>query len=218
MDIYKKREGRIPSTVKKAGSKAHVQELNLKALTFPVLRAGKACLDLIPSTLQLVDLDPTNAENRLKIFLHRVLNDYDYILIDCPPTMYFSTKSALIASDAYLIPVKPDHLSSFGFLLLEKVIGQFEYDYEKKLIQLGTVFTLVKGRETTLMSQTMEAMRSLPDRYFFDSVLTDSTHVAEAAKYNKTVFDYPKATSQANQMKGITEELFSRLEEVKKND
>lgn len=216
MDIYKKRQASIPSTLKKTSKKIEQPSVSINNLTFSIIDDNESVLDLIPSTLELVDLDSTNAENRLKIFLNTSTSKYDFVLIDCPPTMYFSTKSALIASDAYLIPVKPDHLSSFGFLLLEKAISQFEYDYEKKLIQLGTVFTLVKGRATTLMEETEAAMRSLTDRYFFTEKFTDSTYVGEASKYNKTVFQYNQASKQARQIENITNELLVRIKKETK--
>ncbi|SNQ62752.1 ParA family protein [Candidatus Methanoperedens nitratireducens] len=217
MAVYQKRNLTTPSTVRESGNKTEIPKLNLKNLKQTIYSKDGAVLDLIPSTLELVDLDPTNADNRLKIFLNEVRDKYHYLLIDCPPTMYFFTKSALIASDAYLIPVKPDHLSSFGFILLERVIKQFESDYEKKLIQLGTVFTLVEGKETNLMRDTMRNMRKLSDRYFFNQVFHHSTKVAEAAKYNKTLFEYPPAERYADEIKIITDDLIRKIKEVENN-
>ncbi len=218
MAVYQKRALPTPSTVKESGNKIEIPKLNLKNLKQTIYSKDDAVLDLIPSTLELVDLDPTNADNRLKKFINDIKDKYHYILIDCPPTMYFFTKSALIASDAYLIPVKPDHLSSFGFILLERVIKQFESDYEKKLIQLGTVFTLVEGKETNLMKDTMRNMRTLSGRYFFSQVFHHSTRVAEAAKYNKTLFEYPRARKYAAEIKAIADDLIKRITEVEKNE
>ena len=135
MDIYQKKMAR-PSTVKESDTSIEEPEVNIENLKRTIYSGPESTLDLIPSTLELVYLDHTDAENRLKRFINEIKENYHYILIDCPPTMSFFTKSALIASDAYLIPIKPDHLSSFGFLLLERVIKQLEYDYEIKLMQL----------------------------------------------------------------------------------
>ena len=209
--IYQRRSVANPSSVKKKSPKV-ISDLNLKNLVYRVYEYGKAHVDLIPSTIQLVDLDCTSAENRLKIFLNTIKSKYDYILIDCPPTMYFFTKSALIASDSYLIPVKPDHLSSFGFLLLEKVISQLESDTEKDLIQIGTIFTMVKT--TVLMRDTMRNMKQLPDKYFFENYLGDYTGIAEAAGENKLIFEYRRASEHIPALQNITAEFIQRINDI----
>lgn len=211
LSIYQKRNLINPSSIRRKGHKTNTN-LNLSNLTNRVYSYEDAFVDLIPSTIELVDLDFTNAENRLKIFLNTIKNKYDFILIDCPPTMYFFTKSALIASDSYLIPVKPDHLSSFGFLLLEKVISQLEADTEKNLIQIGTIFTLVKG--TNLMRDTMDNMKQLPKRYFFQNYLGDYTAIAEAAGENKLIFKYSKASQHIDALKNITNEFIQRITDI----
>ena len=211
LSIYQKRNLVNPSSVKRKGIKA-ASTLNLKNLTHRVYEYGEAHVDLIPSTIELVDLDYTNAENRLKIFLNTIKNKYNLILIDCPPTMYFFTKSALIASDSYLIPVKPDHLSSFGFLLLEKVISQLEADTEKNLIQIGTIFTMVK--RTNLMRDTMHNMKELEGRYFFENYLEDHTGIAEAAGENKLIFKYPRASEDVEALTNITDEFINRINDL----
>ena len=105
-------------------------------------------LDLIPSTLQLMELDTSKrgTENRLKRFISKIRRAYDIILIDCPPTLSIFTLSAYLASDAYIIPIKPDHLSSIGIPLLRRAIQEYEEDYNKKLDFLGIVFTMVDLR------------------------------------------------------------------------
>lgn len=211
LSIYQKRKIVNPSTVRKK-SKNEPAKLILKNLTFRVFENENAYVDLIPSTLELMDLDTTNAENRLKIFLNTIKDKYDFILIDCPPSMYFFTKSALIAADSYLIPVKPDHLSSFGFLLLEKAIKQLEEDTEKNLIQIGTVFTLFK--ETNLMNRTMANMKALRGRYFFDNYLKDLTGTGEAASVNKLIFEYPRAIDNVEALKNITDEFINRINDI----
>lgn len=208
LSIYKRRNIANPSSLKKKSSIA-TSNLKLKNLTCRVYEDGEAHVDLIPSTLELMDLETTNADNRLKHFLNKIKERYDLIFIDCPPTMYFFTKSALIAADSYLIPIKPDHLSSFGFVLLEKAISQLEDDFEMTLIQIGTVFTLVKT--TNLMRDTMRDMKQLPNRYFFENYLGDYTGIGEAARENKLIFEYSRAADQTQSLKNITDEFIQRI-------
>ena len=119
-------------------------------------RHSKGRLDLIPSTLELVEVQssPRQTEMRLKTFLKEKCGGYDYVLIDCPPTISIFTEAAILASDKYVVPIKPDPLSVLGLPLLERYISDYTVDAGKKLEQAGIIFTLVR-------KPTPAAMKSL---------------------------------------------------------
>lgn len=135
-------------------------------------------IDIISSNLQLIDIDADLAstgtgstENTIRInylkvrsilkqSLKYIYNDYDIVLMDCPPNFNIVTQNAIIASDFYLIPTKPDYLSISGidqlFGQVESLVGQYNYyaEYENKYegqlvydrinpLPLGIVFTMV---------------------------------------------------------------------------
>lgn len=91
--------------------------------------AIKDNLHIIPGSLGLykIEMKPgEGVENRLKKYLKLRENDYDYVIIDTPPTPSVWMSSALIASNYYLIPVKPDPLSITGIDLLDSIISEKE--------------------------------------------------------------------------------------------
>ena len=212
-DIFQKKKLFAPSTVKKHDQKIQGKPLKLENIAINIY-SNDGKLDLIPSTLELMEIEITpGAENRLKNFINKIKDAYDYIIIDCPPRTDFFTQSAFIASEAYLIPIKSDFMSSFGLPLLERALDQYQLDYEIKLIQLGVVFTMVKN--TILSRDTVKLIKST-NRYVFSSMLRDSTKVAEAAIKNKPLFDYTRAKDYAIEIDNITNELLNRIEEVSK--
>lgn len=109
----------------------------------PMARPELANIDLVPSTIELLDIDlrlqsktkaattiqeiaQTHIDQRsiLSEAIKEVASDYDYILIDCPPNLYLATQNALYASDGYLVTLMPDHFSTVGVNFLDKKIFQ----------------------------------------------------------------------------------------------
>jgi chromosome partitioning protein len=109
----------------------------------PMARPELANIDLVPSTIELLDIDlrlqsrtkaattihevaQTHIDQRsiLTRAINEVADEYDYILIDCPPNLYLATQNALYASDGYLVTLMPDHFSTVGVNFLDKKIVQ----------------------------------------------------------------------------------------------
>ncbi|MDL9997238.1 ParA family protein [Variovorax sp. J22P240] len=155
-----------------------------KTAIIPVKHNGKT-LHVLPSALDLMKLDaaPRGTENRLRVFLDGVKSNFDFILIDCPPTASLFSYSAFLASDAYLVPVKPDPLSVLGLPLLEKAMLDYEERSGQELLRLGLVFTQV--RQTPAMEATMREVRLQYAGEVFKDTIHQTTGVAEAVEENK---------------------------------
>jgi chromosome partitioning protein len=149
----------------------------------PVKHGGKT-LHVLPSALDLMKLDaaPRGTENRLRVFLEKIRGNFDYILIDCPPTASLFSYSAFLASDAYLVPVKPDPLSVLGLPLLSKAMQDYEERSGQELTRLGLVFTQV--RSTDAMVATMQQVRAEYPGEVFRDTIHQTTGVAEAVEAN----------------------------------
>ena len=211
LDIFQDRPETAPSTVRDRDQRTSQTHINLDNGTINVYdNEGK--LDIIPSTLRLMKIQESERgeEFKLKRFLDRIRGAYDFIFIDCPPTMSIFTLSAYLASDAYIIPVKPDYLSSIGLPLLERGIRDYEERFGKKIKQIGVIFTLVDKR-TTLMRDTMTTLRSSPNRVIFNNCLRHSTTIARAVKKNKVLFDYPSSKSYGVEIKDIAKEFLDKV-------
>jgi chromosome partitioning protein len=100
-------------------------------------------IDIIPSRLEMAWTlkNPHGKEHLLDLFLRKIIDRYDLILIDCPPTESILTQAAYIASDYVLVPVKPEFLSTIGLPLLVRSLSDFHQNYDDKSVQmLGIVF------------------------------------------------------------------------------
>ena len=172
---------------------------------------GTAFLDLIPSRLELMEVDSLDRgiENKLKIFLDKVKGVYDYILIDCPPTISIFTKSAFIASDSYMIPIKPDYLSSIGLSLMDRAVNNFQETYGKSINYLGLTFIMVQ-KHLLLHKKTMQTLKGQSKNKCFINYLSHSTKIAGTVEENKSIYDisgrYP------DEMKRITDEFLKVVE------
>ncbi|RKY95945.1 MAG: hypothetical protein DRQ03_08085, partial [Candidatus Hydrothermota bacterium] len=163
-------------------------------------------------TLRLMKIQESERgeEFKLQRFLDKIKGAYDFIFIDCPPTMSIFTLSAYLASDAYLIPVKPDYLSSIGLPLLERGIKDYEERFAKRIKQIGIIFTMVDIR-TTLMKDTMNTLKASTNRVVFDNYLRHSTKIARAVKQNKVLFNYSESKPYGKEIINIADEFLDKV-------
>ena len=174
--------------------------------------ADRGKLDLIPSELKLMNLNYYSApgiENRLANFIATKCAGYDYVFIDCPPTISIFTASAFKASDSFIIPMKPDHLSSLGTPLLLSALEDYEENYNIKPELAGIIFTIVE-KTTTLNKERMKKVRGDFGDLVFENYLSKSTNVARAVNSNEPLFKYRKAKKQGEEIEKITEEFLYR--------
>ncbi|MEH2480615.1 chromosome partitioning protein [Nitrobacteraceae bacterium AZCC 2146] len=170
-------------------------------------------LDLLPNHLSIIEAEmaPRGAEKRLKSFLKERASKYDYVIIDCPPTISFFTQAAMLASDKYLVPIKPDWLSVVGLPLLERYIEDFTDDAGMKLQQVGLVFTMVTGPVPQAMKQVMDQIRKERKTEVFKDYLSQSTNVTKSVTERLPVFLYKKASAKIKlQVLDITLEFLKR--------
>lgn len=172
-------------------------------------KANGARLDLIPSTVNLIEIEnsPRGAEHHLKQFIKKYCKLYDIVIIDCPPTIGIHTLSAFLASAYYLIPLKPDYLSSLGLSLLEKALEKYKKADGHKLKSLGVVFTMVDLRPQltfTIMDELKRARRDYVTAY---SSL--STQVAQS--FSDLGSFYSSNGRYQTEFKDITKEILNKL-------
>lgn len=168
-----------------------------------------ARFDIIPSTINLIEIENSDrgAENHLNKFLKKNCKHYDVVIIDCPPTIGIHTLSAFLASAYYLIPVKPDYLSSLGLSLLENALEKYRKAHSHRLKSLGVVFTLVDLRPG-LTSSTMEELRQ-SGRECIDAFSSHSTQVAQSVSSMESF--YSRDGRYQKEFKDITLEILNKL-------
>lgn len=180
--------------------------------------------DLIPGDLRTVFMEREQstgaAEKRLKTYIYKkkLRDKYDYIFIDCPPTYSFYTVAAMLTSDFYLVPVKPDAYSLLGLDLLDRVIsdlesGNFDIFQDNHLINLGIIFTMV-GSEKGFGKNIADIKSFLDEKniYYFNSQFKFYSKLI-TSNLDKFITDR-EDTDLANQMEDICNEFEKRVGEL----
>ena len=209
----KKEEEISLSTKKKTTKKQDVDLSDYLINVFDYSGAGK--LDLIPSSLKLINFETSKrgVENRLKKFLNSECSHYDYIIIDCPPTLTLLTLSAYLASEYYLIPIKPDFLSSLGLPLLQRGLNEYEETYNHSLKLLGIVFTMVNIRPNA----TQQIMNEISQGGWqcLENYSRHSTKVASSVHSLEDFYYYAHSAEYADEFRNITQEILGKINELK---
>jgi chromosome partitioning protein len=213
VDIFQPRETKHFDSLKGIKKKKKKTKHKL-ASYFTRVYDNEGQLDLIPSDLRLIVIQNSErgTENRLRTFIEEKANGYDYVLIDCPPTISIFSQAAILASDSYLVPIKPDPLSTIGLPLLERWLDNFTENAGIEIECIGIVFCFV--RENTIqMQQVMQDLRSERSDEVFNSFLGQSVKVSESVERHLPVFLYKPRTKWARQSCEIALEFLSRTGE-----
>lgn len=189
-----------------------------------VILKHKEGVDLIPSNLELSSLENflVNAMSREKILdtsLKSMKDKYDFILIDCMPSLGMITLNALTASDEVIIPVQAQYLPAKGMTQLMKSINLVKSHTNEKLRIAGIVMTLVDSR-TNLAKDVIDTIRTNYGMAIkiFDSQIPIAVKAAEAAKNGQSIFAYDKGGKPADAYGRLVKEVISDAERAKQRD
>jgi chromosome partitioning protein len=190
---------------------ANANPILLDDYIIPVYEFRNGRLDLIPSSLKLINFETNKrgTENLLKRFIEEKCSHYDFVIIDCPPTLSLLTLSAYLASQYYLIPIKPDYLSSLGLPLLERGLQEYEETHGHTLELLGIVFTMV-NHQANLSKEIMNSIKASGWECFRNNS-SHSTMVAQSVKSLSNFYYYAKFKRYATEFREITKELLNKL-------
>lgn len=142
--------------------------------------------------------------------LLEIRNDYDYILIDCPPSLGILTVNSLVAADSVLIPVQSEYYALEGLGQLLETINLVQKNLNPGLRVLGAVITM-HDRRTKLSAQVQKEMnRHFPNK-IFDSVIPRNVRLSEAPSHGLTIRQYDPWSKGARAYRQLAEEVM-RLE------
>ena len=181
-------------------------------------------IDLIPSNLDLSSMETqlVNAMSREKVLsnlLEDVKNDYDYILIDCMPSLGMITINSLTAADEVIIPVQAQFLPAKGMTQLMRSIDMVRNHTNDKLKIGGIVMTLVDGR-TNLAKEVIDTIRSKYGMHIriFDTQISVAVKAAEASKVGMSIFAYDKDSKPAKAYEQLTKEVIRNGERERRRN
>ncbi|MBR2259568.1 MAG: ParA family protein [Blautia sp.] len=170
-------------------------------------------IDLVPANIELSGLEVSLAnvmsrEMILKEYVDQLRDSYDYILIDCMPSLGVMTINALVAADKVLVPVQAAYLPVKGLQQLIKTVSVVKKRLNKKLSMMGILITMVDYRT----NYAKDITQLLRDTYgnsvgVMDTYIPFSVKVAEASAEGESVFKYAPGCKAAEGFKKLTEEV-----------
>jgi chromosome partitioning protein len=137
------------------------------------------------------------------------LADYDYILIDCPPSLGLLTINALTAASLVLMPVQAEYYALEGLSQLLNTVQAVKHSTNQNLEMLGVVLTMYDKR-TSLSEQVRDEVKKYFGENLFKTVIPRNIRLAEAPSYGKTIYEHDKWSKGARSYKALTKEILAR--------
>ncbi len=177
------------------------------------LRVAPATMNLAGASVELVDAE--SREWRLHEALKEVRGAYDYILIDCPPSLGLLTINGLVAADSVLIPVQAEYYALEGLGQLLETIAQVKLHVKPELEVLGAVITMFEQR-LRLSNDVLNELYRHFDKRIFRSVIPRYVKLAEAPSFGKSIFHYEPRGKAATAYDRLARELVDTLADAEK--
>ncbi|NLA71308.1 MAG: ParA family protein [Clostridiaceae bacterium] len=180
------------------------------------LVSARPNLHLLPSNINLAGAEielvgMSVREKRLATILASLKDRYDYMLVDCPPSLGLLTVNALTASDAVLIPVQAEYYALEGLMQLMTTLGLIKQSYNPALRLAGVFITMFDTR-TQLSKQVRDEVSWYFRQDFLETSIPRNVRLSEAPSFGSTIFEYDKRSRGANSYKALGRELVKRLE------
>lgn len=171
---------------------------------FENLELLPASIDMAAAEIELASVE--RREERLKEPLAAVREQYDYILIDCPPSLGLITTNSLNAADTILIPIQCEYYALEGLSQLMNTIRRVKRQYNGMLELEGVLLTMYDGR-LNLTQQVVEEVKKYFPRKVFKTVVPRAVRLSEAPGFGQPVMYYDKSSKGARAYQELAEEL-----------
>lgn len=185
---------------------------------FPIAEAiqptSRENLAIVPATIQLagaeIELTSMMArESRLKTALQEIQAQYDYILIDCPPSLGHLTINAFTASDSILIPVQCEYYALEGLSQLLNTVRLVQKHFNPELQIEGVLLTMYDAR-TNLGAEVVEEVRKYFRKKVYDTIIPRNVRLSEAPSHGLSIIDYDPRSRGAEVYQALAKEVIAR--------
>ncbi|MBE6679791.1 MAG: ParA family protein [Ruminococcaceae bacterium] len=203
-----------------------INKKNLKATSYEILigeiEAEKAIIEtefknlsVIPSNISLAGAEfdlyqLDEREYRLKEQLKAIRDNYDYIFIDCPPSLGMITVNALAAADAVIIPMQCEYYALEGLSQLMLTIRKIKQLYNPELEICGILITMFNGRLILTMQVISELKKYYSDK-LFKTPISRNVRLSEAPSFGTPVYYHDKSSKGAKEYLDVAKELIGRI-------
>ena len=179
-----------------------------------VLHTGFENLDVIPAGIDLAaaEIELVSLEKReavLKTALAKVREEYDYIFIDCPPSLGLITTNALCAADTLLIPIQCEYYALEGLSQLINTVRIVKRQYNPLLEIEGVLLTMYDGR-LNLTQQVVHEVKKFFPKKVFSAVIPRAVRLSEAPSFGCPIFYYDKSSKGAAAYLALGDELLKK--------
>jgi chromosome partitioning protein len=154
-------------------------------------------------------VDKENREYMLKQVITDLKNDYDYIIIDCAPSLGLLTLNALTAADAVLIPIQCEYFALEGLGKLLNTIKSIQKIHNPDLDIEGLLLTMYDSR-LRLSNQVVEEVKKHFDTMVFKTIIQRNVRLSEAPSYGESIISYDASSKGANNYLSLAEELIKK--------
>ena len=175
-------------------------------------------LDILPSDMNLAgaEIEFQEVEDKEKLLsncLNQVRDTYDFILIDCPPSLNILTINALTAADTVLVPIQCEYYALEGLNQVLKTVDLVKRKLNPGLELEGVVFTMYDAR-TNLSLEVVESVKSSLNRTIYKTIIPRNVRLAEAPSHGMSINFYDSRSTGAESYRMLAAEVMSRGEEL----
>lgn len=173
----------------------------------PQLLVIPASKNLVGAEIELVSVD--RREYRLKDALVSVRDHYDYVILDCPPSLGLITLNALTAANALIVPIQSEYYALEGLTAILETVSLVQRSLNPTLILEGIVITMFDSRNR-LSHQVVEEIRThFPDK-IFNTIIRRNVRLSESPSYGKPISLYDPTSTGAQDYQELAKELINR--------
>mgnify|MGYP001187240498 FL=1 len=178
-----------------------------------IIKTTHPGLDLVPATIQLsgAEIELTSQiarESRLAEAIKQIKDKYDFILIDCPPSLGLLTINAFCASDSILIPVQSEYYALEGLSQLLNTIRLVQKHFNPALEIEGVLMTMLDAR-TKLGIQVVAEVRKFFGNKVYQTIIPRNVRLSEAPSYGQPIIDYDPSSKGAQEYQALAKEVLA---------
>lgn len=171
-------------------------------------------VDVIPAHIDLVAIeielvDKKNRESMLKVAIKDIKDDYDFIIIDCAPSLGLLTLNALTCADSVIIPIQCEYFALEGLGKLLNTIKSIQKIHNANLDIEGLLLTMYDSR-LRLSNQVVEEVKKHFDEMVFKTIIQRNVRLGEAPSYGESIISYDAGSKGANNYLSLAQEIIEK--------
>jgi chromosome partitioning protein len=216
IDLDSQASASLSLGIDRAGFKPSISDVILegRGLAGTIRKTAVEGLDLVTGSPDLADADlqlskMTGRENRLKDAIAPIRADYDFIILDCPPSLGLLAVNSMVAADAFIIPTPPEYLALEGLVGLMEAVQKIHEGIGDACRLLGILLTKVDHRRKVTEEIVQVIRGHYRDQVFRTEIRVD-VRLIEAPSFGQTIFQYDRGSAGAEGYLQLADEIIRR--------